>query len=98
MQLSFKYGHCKSFSRLYNYGLKHYPNYMITKEAEQRKKILLFWRDYGLKATKDAYGAKRSTLFSWWKKYKESRYKISSLNPGTQKKYHHRQKIYYNSD
>jgi len=41
MQLSFKYGHCKGFHRLYNYGIKHYPNYMITKQAEQREEILL---------------------------------------------------------
>lgn len=57
---------------------------MITKEAKQRKKILLFWRKYGLKATTDAYGAKRSTLFGWWKIYKESGYKVESLNPGKQ--------------
>ncbi len=84
MQLGFKYGHCKGFSRLYNYGLRHYPNYMITKEAEKRLKILLFWKKYGLKATIDAYGAKQSTLYLWNKKYKESGCKIVSLNPGSQ--------------
>ena len=51
MQLGFKYGGCKGFSKLYNYGLRHYPNYMITKEAEKRVKILLFWKKYGLQAT-----------------------------------------------
>ena len=86
MQLSFKYGHCKGFSRLYNYGIKHYPNYMITKEAEKRLKIINFWKQYGLQATTDAYGAKQSTLYSWWKIYKESEYKLSSLNPGTQRR------------
>jgi len=35
---------------------------MITKTAKQRKKILLFWREYGLKATQDAFTAGRSTL------------------------------------
>jgi hypothetical protein len=39
---------------LYDYAIKH--NYMITKQAQQRHKILMFWRQYGLKATKDAYG------------------------------------------
>lgn len=84
MQLGFKYGHCKGFSRLYNYGLKHYPNYMITKEAEKRLKILKFWKKYGLQATTDAYEVKQSTLYLWWKIYKDSGYKIKSLNPGTQ--------------
>ena len=84
MQLGFKYGHCKGFSKLYNYGLKYYPNYMITKKAEKRVKILKFWKKYGLQATTDAYGAKQSTLYFWWKIYKDSGYKIVSLNPKSQ--------------
>lgn len=84
MQLGFKYGHCKGFNKLYNYGLKHYPNYMITKEAEKRVKILKFWKKYGLQATIDAYGAKKSTLYLWQKIYKENDYKLISLNPKSQ--------------
>jgi transposase InsO family protein len=57
---------------------------MITKEAKQREKILLFWKKYGLQAATDAYGAKQSTLYLWWKTYKEGGYKTNSLNPGTQ--------------
>ena len=84
MQLGFKYGHCKGFSKLYNYGLRYYPNYMITKEAKERVKILQFWKKYGLQATIDAYGAKQSTLYLWNKIYKDSGYKIDSLNPRSQ--------------
>jgi len=84
MQLGFKYGHCKGFHKLYNYGLKYYPNYMITKEAEKRVKILKFWKKYGLQATIDAYGAKKSTLYLWQKIYKENEYKLISLNPKSQ--------------
>jgi len=84
MQLGFKYGGCQGFSGLYNYGLRRYPNYMITKEAKQRVKILLFWKKYGLQATTDAYGAKQSTLYLWWKTYKDNGYKITSLNPCSQ--------------
>ncbi len=84
MQLGFKYGHCKGFSRLYNYGLKHYPNYMITKTAEERLRILKYWKKYGLEATTDAFNAKRSVLYAWWKAYKDSGYRIESLNPGKQ--------------
>ncbi len=61
---------------------------MITKTAQQRHKILCFWRKHGLKATIDAFGAKRSTLYAWWKIYKESGYRIDSLNPGTQARKH----------
>ena len=84
MQLGFKYGYCRGFSRLYNYGLKYNPNYMITKEAKQRVKILQFWKKYGLQATTDAYGAKQSTLYLWWKIYKDNGYITTSLNPGNQ--------------
>ena len=82
MQIGFKYHNCHQFGRLYSYAIKH--NYMITKEAKQRLKILLFWREHGLKATIDAFGAKRSTLFAWWKIYNDSGCIIESLNPGTQ--------------
>lgn len=87
MQIGFKYWGCQGFGKMYNYGFKYFsPNYMITKEAEQRRKILLFWRQYGLKAATDAYGAKRSTLYLWWKIYQESGYKVESLNPGKQER------------
>jgi transposase InsO family protein len=57
---------------------------MITKEAKQRLKILNFWRQYGLQATTDAYGVKRSTLYGWQKIYVASGRKVESLNPGKQ--------------
>ena len=67
---------------LYDYANKH--NHMITRKANTRKKILLFWRKYGLKATADAYDVSRSTLYEWWKRYKDSGYVDSSLDPGSQ--------------
>ena len=67
---------------MYEYGYKY--TRMITKEAKQRLKILQFWREHGLKATTDAFGAKRSTLFGWRKIYVDSGFQIASLNPGTQ--------------
>lgn len=72
----------KGFNHWYNYAYKH--THMITKEAKQRLKILQFWRNYGSKAAADAFGAKRSTLYGWWKVYIDSGRKIESLNPGTQ--------------
>ena len=93
MQLGFKYGHLQDFNRVYNYGLKYYPNYMITKEAEERLRILKYWRKYGLEATHDAFKAKRSTLYTWLKIYKDSGYKIESLNPSKQARINNNKRI-----
>jgi len=83
MQIGFKYKYCKGFGRMYNYGLKHFNPYtMITNKAEERLRILNYWKKYGLEATKDAFGAKRSTLYYWQKLYKDSGHKVESLNPG----------------
>jgi len=82
MRQVFKYKYCAGFGRLYGYAFRH--NHMITKEAKQRLKILEFWKRHGLKATTEAFGAKRSTLFNWQKIYQESGCKLSSLNPQSQ--------------
>jgi len=82
MQIGFKHHNCRSFGRLYEYGYKY--TRMITKQAKQRLKILQFWRNHGLKAAEDAFGAKRSTLYGWWKTYVDSGYRVESLNPGKQ--------------
>jgi len=57
MQIGFKYHNCQGFGMLYEYSFKH--THMITKEAKQRLKIINFWKKYGLRATTDAYGAKK---------------------------------------
>ena len=67
---------------MYDYTYRH--NHIITKEAKQRLKILRFWRQYGLDATKEAFEVKRSTLFGWWRIYKESGYGEESLSPKSQ--------------
>ena len=82
MRIRHNYLRIKGARLLYDYSLKN--NYMITKKAEQRLKILQFWRKYGLQASYDAYGVSRSTLYSWWKTYKESGNLTSSLNPKSQ--------------
>lgn len=72
---------------MYNYGNKH--TRMITKEAEERMRILIFWKTHGLKATKDAFKVSRSTLFDWQRIYRQGGSKLEALNPGSQKR--HRQ-------
>jgi transposase InsO family protein len=91
MKVIYKYKWIKGSRMLYDYAIKH--NHMITTKAEQRKKILLFWRKYGLKATADAYDVSRSTLYSWWKMYRDSGYVDSSLDPGSQAPIKRRKRI-----
>jgi len=55
---------------------------------------LLFWKQYELQATIDAYGVKKSTLYLWWKMYKESGYRLISLNPGDQARINNKRKKY----
>lgn len=86
MQISFKYHNCPGFGRLYDYAIKQ--SHMITKEAEQRVRILKFWQEYGLEATKSAFGAKQSTLYLWQKILRDSDGKIESLNPKSQARIH----------
>jgi len=91
MRVIFKYRWQKGFARLYNYAIKH--NYMITQTAEQRKKILLFWQAHGLEAAHDAFNVSRSTLYAWWKTYKESGFLEVSLDPGSQAPHKRRKRM-----
>jgi len=80
MQIQCKYRGIKGFVRLYNYANKQ--NYMITKTAEERHKILKFWWEFGSRATLSSYGAKRSTLYDWQSKLRQEG--LVGLNPGSQ--------------
>lgn len=82
MRICFKYKWIPGFGKWYNYAFKY--THMITKQAEQRLKILNFWRQYGLKATFDAFKVKRSTLYYWQKLYQEGGGNLESLNPKSQ--------------
>jgi transposase InsO family protein len=83
MKQIFLYKGVIGFKRLYDYGYKQI--HMITKEAKTRKKILDFWQQYGLEATKSAFNVKRSTLFYWKKLYKDKNYDLLGLNPKSQR-------------
>ena len=91
MRIIYKYRWIKGSKMLYDYAIKH--NHMITTKAEQRHKILLFWRSYGLQATHDAYDVHRSTLYGWWQIYRDSGYVMSSLDPGSQAPIRRRKRI-----
>ena len=56
--------------------------YMITKEACHRAKILTFWQKHGLAAAKEAFNVSRPTLYRWRQALIEGRGNLESLNPG----------------
>jgi transposase InsO family protein len=49
--------------------------------VERRVKILTFWKQHGLEATKDAFGVGRATLFRWQQILDQHQGNISSLDP-----------------
>lgn len=75
----------KGFVRLYNYGYNH--TRMITKEAKERMRIIVFWKTHGFKATKDAFKVSRSSLFAWQAAYRAGSRKLEALNPGIQRRH-----------
>jgi putative transposase len=66
---------------------------MITQEAEERMKILVFWDEFGDKPTKKAYGASRATLFRWQRELKKSGGKLESLVPKSTAPHQKRKRI-----
>ena len=54
---------------------------MITQEAEERARILTFWKRHGDAAAKEAFGASRPTLFRWQAALHRGGGKLESLNP-----------------
>lgn len=72
----------KGFVRITDYALRlSSMEQAISDTARKRAKIIQFWRRYGLQATTDAYGVKRSTLFAWQKRLRESNGDLRALNP-----------------
>lgn len=80
----------KGFNRWYNYAYKQNTR-MITKTANDRLKILQFWRKFGDVATLAAYGAKRSTLYGWQKVLRAKG--LAGLNPCSQARKHQNKRI-----
>jgi len=84
MKTHCKYKGIKGFVKLYNNALRY--QYMITKEALHKAKVLVFWEKHGLQATMDAFGTKRRTLFYWKKELKEGKGGTEALNPKTKRR------------
>jgi transposase InsO family protein len=81
MQIHSKLTGVKGIVRLYNEALRFRD--MITREAEERARILTFWNTHGDAATKEAFTVSRATLFRWQKLLTHGGGKLEALNPGS---------------
>ena len=91
MQIHCKYTGIKGFINIYEYALRY--SYIITDKAKFKAKILSFWAKHGLEATIDAFPVKRSALFLWKKKLKDSQGKLEVLNDKSKAPHKKRQRI-----
>ena len=63
----------------YNEALRYRD--MITQQAQERMRILAFWKKHGDAATREAFGASRATLFRWQRDIREGKGALDALNP-----------------
>lgn len=73
-----KYTGVKGFLTVYNDRLRY--RYMITKKAQYKAKVLVFWEKHGLRATLDTFPYKRSILYLWKQQWEKGGKKIEALN------------------
>lgn len=64
------------------------------KEVTRRVKILEFFKEHGERATKDAFGVSRRTLYRWKSVLKNSRGKLPSLDPKSTAPHKKRRRVY----
>jgi transposase InsO family protein len=63
-------------------------------EVERRVKILKFWDKHGEKATTDAFGVSRRTLYRWQRVLKQSKGKLPALDPKSTAPLGRRKRVY----
>ena len=68
----------KGLVKVANYALR--LAYMITEKAKHKASVLSFWQEHGTRATVEAFGIAKRTLYDWKKKQKEGEGKLESLN------------------
>lgn len=73
-----KFGGAKGWISMWERMIRF--RYMITETAKQRIRILAFWEQYGLEATRAAFRVSRPTLFRWQQKLKRGGGKLDVLN------------------
>lgn len=76
-QIFFKIHPTKEVSEM----VDHVRRFDASSVAQEKLKILLFYKQYGEKACKDAFGVDRKTIYVWRKRYEASQKKLVSLIP-----------------
>jgi hypothetical protein len=82
MQTYYLWRWVKGFRRFEQLG---YRLSMITKEAQERLRILPFWDKYGLEAAIEAFAVSKRTLYRWKAALALNANDILSLNPKSRK-------------
>lgn len=54
--------------------------YMVTDKAKWKAKVVTFFEKYGLEATEEAFGVKKSSIYKWRKILKENQGRLEALN------------------
>ena len=68
-------------------------NHPERERIEQRLKIIEFCDEFGIEATRKAFGKSRSTIYLWKQKLKKAGGKLSALAPGDKTPMHKRRRI-----
>jgi len=82
MQIGDRCGKMKGYRRIaaMHYSLRRYEE---SEVAKQRLKTIRFYREYGEKATKEAFGCDRKVINRWESRLRMNRGALSSLIPQT---------------
>ncbi len=73
-----KYQGIKGFVSFYNWAYK--MKYMVTDKAKWKAKVVTFFEKYGLEATEEAFGIKKSSIYKWRKLLRENQGRLEVLN------------------
>jgi transposase-like protein len=65
-------------------------NFSKSDSAQLRLSVINFHNKHGTKATCDAYGISKSTIYEWKKRYRESKHDLNSLIPKSKVPIHKR--------
>jgi transposase InsO family protein len=79
MKIHCKYTGIKGFLTVYDRAVRY--AYMITKQSQERYRILIHWEKHGLQSAIDAFPVSRRTLFNWQSLLNTGGGKIEALNP-----------------
>src|SRR3990167_3714524 len=85
----------RGHSRLYEYGLRYARMAQtISKKAEHKARVLVFWKKHGLPTTEEAFGVKERTLYYWQALQKAGGGAVAALNEQSKRPGRTRQRLW----